>query len=145
MTLGPSTAVLPWKAFSRPDLEKMIADGNTVMVDFTADWCLTCKVNEVTALNTAKTFSLVKSQNVVVVKADKTRDDETSEAIDQLLLDLGHKSMSIPFLVIFPGDGGKPIAFSGPITQRMIADAIRRAGPSKNAGESSEQLARGGS
>lgn len=131
---GPSTALLPWKSFSRPELERQLASGQTVLVDFTADWCLTCKVNEATALNTKKTLALIESQQVVVVKADKTHDDDTSEAIDQLLSDLGHRSLSIPFLVIFPGDGKRPIAFSGPVTQRMVLDAIRRAGPSRAQG-----------
>jgi suppressor for copper-sensitivity B len=131
--LGPSMAVLPWNEFSRNNLEQMIDEGRTVMVDFTADWCLTCKVNEKTALNTAKTLSLVNSQDIVVIKADKTNEGETSDSIDQLLSDLGNKSYSIPFLVIFPGDGSRPIAFSGPVTQGMIADAIRRAGPSQSA------------
>ena len=131
---GPSTALLPWKSFSRPDLERQLASGNTVLVDFTAEWCLTCKVNEATALNTKKTLALVESQQVVVVKADKTHDNATSESIDQLLEDLGHRSLSIPFLVIFPGNGTRPIAFSGPVTQRMVLDAIRRAGPSRPQG-----------
>lgn len=133
-TAGPTTAVLPWKSFSRPELERQLSSGQTVLVDFTAEWCMTCKINEATALNTQKTLDLIESQQVVVVKADKTHDDETSEAIDQLLSDLGHRSLSIPFLVIFPGSGERPIAFSGPVTQRMVLEAIRRAGPSRPQG-----------
>lgn len=133
-TFGPSNALLPWRPFSRPELERQLASGQTVLVDFTAEWCLTCKVNEATALNTKRTLALVQSQQLVVVKADKTHEGETSEAIDQLLTDLGHTSHAIPFLVIFPGDGKRPIAFSGPVTQRMVLDAIRRAGPSRPQG-----------
>ena len=139
---GPSDALLPWKSFSRPELERQLASGHTVLVDFTADWCLTCKVNEATALNTKKTLALIESQQVVVVKADKTHDGETSEAIDKLLEDLGHRSLSIPFLVIFPGNGDRPIAFSGPVTQRMVLDAIRRAGPSRPQGLAADPPAR---
>lgn len=36
--LGPSNALLPWQPFSRVTLEEHLAKGNTVMVDFTADW-----------------------------------------------------------------------------------------------------------
>ncbi len=141
--LGPSTAVLPWRPFSRIEIEQLVDSGNTVLVDFTAEWCLTCKVNEATALNTRKTLSLVESQKVVVVKADKTQGDATSDAIDQLLIDLGHTSTSIPFLVIFPGDGSRPLAFSGPVTQRMVSQALHRAGPSR-AADPAGRLARGG-
>ncbi|MCH7685360.1 MAG: thioredoxin family protein [Planctomycetes bacterium] len=50
---------LSWQPYSRELLEKLTADGKTVLVDFTADWCLTCKTNEAVALNTTKTKQLV--------------------------------------------------------------------------------------
>jgi hypothetical protein len=36
------------------------AEGKTVMVDFTAEWCLTCKVNLATAINTRKVQEVVE-------------------------------------------------------------------------------------
>lgn len=36
--LGPSTAKLPWVAYSPDKFDKLLAEGNTVLVDFTADW-----------------------------------------------------------------------------------------------------------
>lgn len=130
--LAPSKALLPWQSFSRTELEKHLDEGRTVMVDFTADWCLTCKTNERIALNINRTLEIVKENDIVVIKADKTEDNAVSEAIDQLLVDLGHKSLSIPYLVIFPADPAKPpIAFDGPVTPGMIAQALRDAGPSR--------------
>lgn len=137
--LVPGKALLPWENYSRSNLERYLDEGRTVMVDFTADWCLTCKLNEQVALNTNQTLGVVVENHVAVIKADKTEDDETSDAINQLLVDLGHPDLSIPFLVIFPGDGSKPIAFSGPVTPSMVAKALKSAGPSKSTGKSVAQ------
>ncbi|MFM7843555.1 MAG: protein-disulfide reductase DsbD family protein [Planctomycetota bacterium] len=131
--LGPSQALLPWQPFDRGQVEQMLTEGKTVMIDFTADWCLNCKTNEVIAYNTKKTLAIVAENAVEVVKADKTHADETGEAVDQFLRDLGHTSVSIPFLVIFPGNGDPPIAFDGPVTQGKITAALQKAGRSKSA------------
>ncbi len=129
--LGPSQALLPWQPFNRAQVEQMLTEGKTVMIDFTADWCLNCKTNEVIAYNTKKTLAIVSENAVEVIKADKTHADETGEAVDQFLRDLGHTSVSIPYLVIFPGNGDPPIAFDGPVTQGKITAALQKAGRSK--------------
>lgn len=87
---------------------------------------MVCKVNEAVALNTKTTLAIIKKHDIVAIKADKTHDDAMGEAVNQLLIDLGHTSTSIPFLVVFPGNGDPPIAFSGPVTQRMVSDALEK-------------------
>ncbi len=41
--LVPGTSVLAWQPYSPERLKQLTAQGKTVMVDFTAEWCLTCK------------------------------------------------------------------------------------------------------
>ena len=41
---------IAWEPYSRHRLEELVDEGKTVFVDFTADWCLTCKANEVAAI-----------------------------------------------------------------------------------------------
>ena len=130
--LGPSQALLPWQPFERGRVEQMLSEGKTVMIDFTADWCLNCKTNEAVAYNTRKTLALVEANEVAVIKADKTHADEMGEAVDQFMRDLGHASVSIPFLVIFPGNGEPPMAFDGPVTQGKITAALQKAGRSQS-------------
>ncbi len=88
---------------------------------------MTCKYNEAVALNRAEVENLVSENGVVAIKADKTHD---SPEIDQLLKELGNEGAVIPYLAIFPGTGGDPITFDGPITQQQVLDALNKAGPS---------------
>ena len=84
-------------------------------------------------MNTNKTLSIVKSHQVVTIKADKTHDDEMGEAVDQLLEELGNSSRAIPFIAVFPGDGSSPIVISGPVLQGTVTRALQEAGPSRGA------------
>jgi thiol:disulfide interchange protein len=63
---------LPWRPFSRQTFDELIAAQNTVMVDFTADWCMTCKTLEKLVLNTSRTDSAVRRNGVVALRADWT-------------------------------------------------------------------------
>lgn len=128
---GPSHAELPWQPFSRPEVEQLVGQGQTVVVDFTADWCATCKVNEKLVLDTLRTKQLLESKGIVAIKADMTSADESTEAMSALLRDLGNSAAAIPYLVVFSSDGQRAIALSGPITHGMLSDAIEKAGPSK--------------
>src|SRR5262249_47332232 len=42
---------IDWQNFSDESLNQALQNKKTVLVDFTADWCLTCKVNEKTVLD----------------------------------------------------------------------------------------------
>ncbi len=118
---------IDWQPFSRVALDQHIKDGRTVLVDFTADWCPTCKWNEAVALNRKEVAKLVAENGVIAIKADKTHNPPD---INQLLRELGNQAEGIPFVAIFPGKGGEPITLDGPITQQQVLAALERAGPS---------------
>lgn len=96
---------LPWQQFTEARLQSSLAERKTVLVDFTAKWCLTCKVNEKFALNTAETRELVDSHGVVTLYADYTRESpEIKKWLDKF------DSISVPLTVIFPaGRASEPI------------------------------------
>lgn len=125
--LAPGKEVLPWQPWSRAALAQAQAEGRTVMVDFTADWCLTCKTNLKFAINTRDVRSLVEEHGVQPLLADWT--DESDE-IKQALAELG--SNSIPLLVIYPaGEPGNPIVLRDLLTEGKVLEALQQAGPSK--------------
>jgi len=128
--LGPVESIIPWEPFSRARLAELRRDGRTVLVDFSADWCRTCKLNLATAIETQKVKSKIESNRVVPLLADWT---DGSIEIKQMLESL--QSKSIPLLAIFPAGkpGGplpEPIVLRDLITESQVLEALDRAGPS---------------
>jgi thiol:disulfide interchange protein len=78
-TGGPATAetggVLNAKRFSEAKLAALRAQGRPVFVYFTADWCLTCKVNEKAVLEREEVARAFSSRHVAVLVGDWTRGD----------------------------------------------------------------------
>lgn len=129
---SPKTAVtesgITWLPFSIESLDKNIAANKTVLLDFTADWCLTCKVNERTVLASSQVVEQLKALNVVTMKADWTSRDET---ISKLLAKF--QRSGVPLYVVFPaGKGSSPIVLPEVITPSLVVDKLKEAGPSKS-------------
>ncbi len=119
---------ITWQPFTIEDLDKNIALNKTVFLDFTADWCLTCKVNERTVLDSAPVVEQLKALNVVTMKADWTRRDATISKLLQKFQRSG-----VPLYVVFPaGKGTSPIVLPEVITPSLVVDKLKEAGPSKS-------------
>jgi suppressor for copper-sensitivity B len=129
--LGPVRPVIEWETpFSRARVADLHRQGHTVLVDFSADWCLTCKANLRFAIETSRVRDAIERNKVVPVLADWT---EPSDEIKLALEGLGSKS--IPVLAIFPaGKPGEPlpepIVLRDLLTESQVLEALERAGPS---------------
>ena len=84
-------------------------DKRLVMVDFTADWCLTCKTLEKTVLNTEVVQNALNEHEVVQLVADWTdMDSKAGLEIDAELEKLG-KGKQLPIIAFYsPEQGGEP-------------------------------------
>jgi DsbC/DsbD-like thiol-disulfide interchange protein/cytochrome c biogenesis protein CcdA len=85
------------KPFSESHLASLRADGKPVFVYFTADWCLTCKVNEAAVLETAATAKLFRENGVTVLRGDFTRHDP---AISRFLYQ--QQAVGVPLYLYYP-------------------------------------------
>jgi thiol:disulfide interchange protein DsbD len=120
---------LPWRPFSKQALTELTGQQKTVMVDFTADWCLVCKSLEKLVLNTEPVKGVIDAHQVVPLMADWTNGDEEVTAMLELL-----GSKQVPVLAIFPaGRPNEPIVFRDPYTRQQLIDALQKAGPSQAA------------
>lgn len=127
--LTPSKHALPWEPYSERALAMARADGKTVLVDFTADWCWTCKFNLASAINRQEVKELVEKNGVVTLVADWTDKNET---IKQALAELN--SRSIPLMAIYPADPSREVmVLPDLLSQDTVIEALRAAGPSRAA------------
>jgi len=128
MAGGPTTVDgITWEPLNLDKLDKDLASGKTVLLDFTAQWCLTCKVNEQTILASKPVVDKLKALHVVTMRADWTSQDAT---ITKLLNKFNRSG--VPLYVIFPaGHRDDPIVLPELVTQPIVIDALDKAGPSK--------------
>jgi len=110
------SAALTWEEFDPGRLQQYHNEGRSVFLDFTADWCANCKFNEMRVYSSAAIRQQLRQKNVVVMKADLTREGPSAEIIRRLMKQLGARS--IPFLAVFPGN--QPRA---PYTLHDLVDA----------------------
>jgi thiol:disulfide interchange protein DsbD len=110
---------VPWQGFSEERVEAL--SDSLVFVDFTADWCLTCKVNEKQVLATRTVREAMDRLGVVPLKADWTRRDEV---ITAWLLRFGRAG--VPFYLVLPPGGADPIPLPEVITPGLVVDALER-------------------
>jgi thiol:disulfide interchange protein len=123
---GGATGAIDWKPYDLSELDKSLKAGKTVFVDFTADWCLTCKVNERTVLDSKPVTDKLKALNVVTMQADYTNQ---SPAIGKILAKFNRSG--VPLYIVFPGKNPtKPIVLPEVITQDLVLKALDQAGAS---------------
>ncbi len=118
----PDNGLIAWVAFDRQAAERLAREGSLVFVDVTADWCLTCKVNEGLVLETEAVALAFEQFGVVPMKADWTSPDP---AIAQFLMD--HGRSGIPFYLLY-APGAPPHVFGELLTKGAILDALEGSG-----------------
>lgn len=109
-------------AYSPQKLAELRAAGTPVFVDMTADWCVTCKANEHTVLDTNAFRDLLKRTGAVYMKGDWT---DVNPAISAFLAQ--YHSPGVPLYVVFPKDGGPGKQLSTVLTRSMVEKALTEA------------------
>jgi thiol:disulfide interchange protein DsbD len=116
-----------WEPFSAEYLDASVRAGHTVFLDFTADWCWTCKVNERTVLADAEVERMFHENGVLTLKGDWTRQDpEITEVLRR------HDRAGVPFYAVYPA--GRPddvIVLPEIINKRLVLESLEQAGPSR--------------
>jgi thiol:disulfide interchange protein len=96
----PAAAELPSEQFSEARLAALQEEKRPVFVYFTADWCLTCKVNEKAAIERSEVVQAFGAKKVAVLVGDWTKGDAT---ISRFLSE--HGRSGVPFYLFYPAGG----------------------------------------
>ncbi|MBP6380305.1 MAG: thioredoxin family protein [Sphingorhabdus sp.] len=112
---APFPGALP---FDAGKLSKLRAKGAPVFLYFTADWCVTCKVNEAAAINRDDTIRLFREKGVKVMVGDFTRRDA---AIARFLSE--HSRSGVPLYLFYPAQG-EARELPQILTPDIIAEAV---------------------
>ncbi len=91
-----------WQTYSPETLEALRAESVPVFVNLTADWCITCKVNERVAFSSDKFIETAKQLKVTLLKGDWTN---SNPQITELLTQYGRNG--VPLYLMYPADPSK--------------------------------------
>ena len=107
-----------WIKFDPAKIPELVAQGKTVIVDITADWCVSCKANKLLVLSSKEIKAKLRESNIVAMRGDLTKPDK--EIFDFMQK---HNRYGIPFDIVFG-----PSAPDGVLTSELLSkDALLKA------------------
>jgi thiol:disulfide interchange protein/DsbC/DsbD-like thiol-disulfide interchange protein len=110
---------LPSAPWSAEAVSAAQAEGRPVLVNFTADWCVTCKINERVALSSGRVAQALEAANAVYLVGDWTRRD------DVIAAELArHGRSGVPLYLLYPAGGGEPRILPQLLTEGAVARAL---------------------
>ncbi len=109
------------QAFSPAALQTARASGKPVFLWFTADWCVTCKVNEATAIEREAVRDAFADAGVITMVGDWTRRDA---AITQFLTEQG--AAGVPLYLWYPGGSSAPKQLPQILTPDLLVQLARQ-------------------
>lgn len=115
-----ATAELAGSRFSVAALDAARATNKPVFVYFTADWCVTCKVNEGAAINRADTEEAFAAHGVQVLVADWTKGDAE---ITRVLAEHGRNS--VPLYLWYKPGVAEPEILPQILTSSMLIERAK--------------------
>jgi thiol:disulfide interchange protein/DsbC/DsbD-like thiol-disulfide interchange protein len=108
-----------WQTWSADAVTRYQSQGRPVFVDFTASWCLSCQVNERLAFGAPEVQKAFADSNVVLMRADWTRYDDS---ITQTLTSLGRSG--VPTYVLYVPGEKSPRLLPEVLTPGIVTNAI---------------------
>ncbi|HYI31403.1 MAG TPA: thioredoxin family protein, partial [Bradyrhizobium sp.] len=107
-----------FEAFSQQKLDTLLASGQPVFVNMTAAWCITCLVNERTALSAGAVREIFADKGIAYLKGDWTN---RNPEITRLLEKFGRSG--VPLYVLYRGSRD-PLVLPQILTQSLVLDAL---------------------
>lgn len=116
-----------WSPWSQDRTARLLAGGDVVFIDVTADWCVTCKANKAFVLDRAPVNAVLSaasaSGDLHLLQADWTRPDPEIAAF---LAD--HGRFGIPFNMLVSPRLDAPVILPELLTSQIVLEALEKAG-----------------
>ncbi|MDC3249998.1 thioredoxin family protein [bacterium] len=121
--MGTKSSSSPNKEFSLSQVDALNKEGKWVFVDFTADWCISCKVNEKTALAPQAVQEYFGRNSPTFLVADYTHGNLD---IDKELK--RNQRGGIPVYILYSPNRDQDYVFPELITEQMVLDVFKEKG-----------------
>jgi thiol:disulfide interchange protein len=122
LSVSKSQEPSPWQPYSQQLLGELREAGKPVFINLTADWCITCLVNERVAIGSDAFYQSLADNNITYLKGDWTNNDpEITKLLNQ------YQRSGVPLYLMYPNGPGEAEILPQILLKPMIAAAIDRA------------------
>ena len=114
-----ASAALAWQPLSAKNWQQAQASARPMLIEYTADWCINCKVLERTVYADPQVAAAAHQADMITLQADLTKPDER---LEQHLAQ--HGGAALPYAVVLDSQGNQIAQFSGMFTTGSLVTAI---------------------
>ncbi|HIF9465615.1 TPA: protein-disulfide reductase DsbD family protein [Photobacterium damselae] len=111
-----------WTPLNVEQIKQDVAQGKTVFVDVTADWCITCKANKVGVILQEPVYSALDQENIVLMRGDWTKPFDYVTNFLQ-----SHGRFGVPFNIVYGPAAPNGIELPVILTSEQVLDALKQA------------------
>lgn len=110
-----------WQDYSAQGLAELRQSGNGVFINLSADWCITCLVNEKVAMGD-DFYQALDDNNITYLKGDWThKDPEITKLLNQ------YNRNGVPLYLVFPNGSGGAEILPQILSKASLIEALNRA------------------
>jgi thiol:disulfide interchange protein DsbD len=110
-----------WQDYSPERLAALRQSGEAVFINLSADWCITCLVNERIAMGDAF-YKALEDNNITYLKGDWThKDPQITQLLNQ------YNRNGVPLYLVFPKGSGPAEILPQLLTKTSLIEALERA------------------
>ena len=120
---APRDIASDWRPFDRAAIGPLVAAGNVVFVDVTAEWCITCQVNKKRVLEVGDVAGALGNPKVITMRADWTKPN--AEIANYLA---SFNRFGIPFNVIYGPNSPSGVVLPELLSNSAVFAALEKAG-----------------
>jgi thiol:disulfide interchange protein DsbD len=120
--------LIDWQDYDAQVISAAVKNNQPVLIDFTADWCMSCKILDKTVYSNAKIAELIKRKNVLAFKADTTEFDyPATKALKEI-----YKEPAVPVTILLLPNQARPIHLPGNLIKSKLTEHLNSLEDIKN-------------
>lgn len=117
----PPKGLIDWQPYDAEQIANAQKNNQPVLIDFTADWCLSCKILDKTVYSSKEVADLIKQKGVLAIKADTTGYDfPATTALKEI-----YNQPAVPVTILLLPGKNEPIALPGNLIKNDLLTTLK--------------------
>jgi thiol:disulfide interchange protein len=113
-------SLIDWQDYEAQAISAAVKNNQPVLIKFTADWCMSCKILDKTVYSNTKIAELIKRKNVLAIKADTTEFNYPATAALKEI----YNEPAVPVTILLLPNQDRPIHLPGNLIQSKLIEHL---------------------